>query len=94
MFRYLPIVGVIVYGLYQFDFGYHGIQLEFGTGWAITAVIVALLTGFTPPIVYGSYVYATSVLGWHWALALLFAVPSLAFIIPYVLVIFYSWSKK
>jgi len=80
----LFFVGVIAYGIAQFSVGYMGIEVMFGSGWAIAALIGSLVFRFGLPITIGAFFGATEVLGWHWALALVFTAPGLLFIIPAV----------
>jgi hypothetical protein len=80
----LIFVGIIAYGIAQFAVGYMGIEDMFGVGWATAALIGSLLFRFTLPITIGAFFGATEVLGWHWALALIFTAPGLLFIIPAV----------
>lgn len=67
------------YGLLQIWAGYIGIEYHLGGGWAIGAVSVAFLLRFTLPITIGSFFGAMDVWDWHWAGALVFAEPGLAF---------------
>lgn len=76
----LMMIVVLGYGLLQLYAGYLGIDLHFGSGWAIGAVVVALLLRFTLPITIGSFFGAMDVWGWHWVGAVLFAAPGLAFV--------------
>jgi multisubunit Na+/H+ antiporter MnhB subunit len=75
-------IGAIVfalYGLVQICAGYLGIEHQLSTGWAIAAVIAAFALRFTLPITIGAFYGAMNVWGWHWAAALAFAAPGLAF---------------
>jgi hypothetical protein len=83
------IVSILVYGLLQVYAAYLGIQHHLGTGWAIVA-IGALFFRFSLPITIGAFFGAMDVWGWHWFFALLFALPSLAFMALMVPSIFTS----
>jgi hypothetical protein len=73
------MVLIVVYGLIQFYAGWIGIEHHLGSGWAIAAIVAALLFRFTLPITVGSFFGAMNVWEWHWAGALVFAAPGLAF---------------
>lgn len=74
----------ILYGVAQLVVGYIGIQIELGTGWAIAAMVGALMFRFTLPITIGSFFGAMSLWHVHWVVAALFAAPGLAFSVPAV----------
>ena len=73
------------FGLLQLAAGWAGIENEYGRGWGIAAIIAALLFRFTLPIAFGAFLCARDIWHWHWSLALLFAAPTLLFMIPAVL---------
>lgn len=73
------MIGMLLYGFAQIWAGYIGIDHHLGYGWAIGAVIVALLFRFSLPITIGSFFGAMNVWGWPWYGALIFAAPGLAF---------------
>lgn len=73
---------VIVYGIAQIVAGYLGIDFHFGAIWAAVAIIASLMFRFTLPLTIGAFFGAMDVWEWHWALAALFAVPGLIFLIP------------
>lgn len=72
-------IAMLVYGGAQIYAGIVGIKFHLGLGWAIAAAVAALFFRFTLPITIGSFFGAMNVWGWHWALALIFAAPGLAF---------------
>lgn len=76
------IAGVLVYGVTQLGAAYLGIEHHIGHFWGWAAVFVALAFRFTLPAVVGSFYGATDVWGWHWAIALAFASPGLALMLP------------
>ena len=78
----IGIIVFIAFGIAQMVAGYAGIEYEIGAGWAIGAIVVALMFRFTLPITIGAFFGAMNVWGWHWALAALFAAPGLVFVIP------------
>ena len=59
-----------------------GIEYYFGGFWLGVAIVLVVFFRFNLPIIIGAYFGAVEVLQWHWALALLFAVPGLLFIVP------------
>jgi hypothetical protein len=59
-----------------------GIEYYFGGVWLGVAIVLVVCFRFNLPIIIGAYFGAVEVLQWHWALALLFAVPGLLFIVP------------
>jgi hypothetical protein len=90
----LGFVAVLVFGLAQFAAGYAGIAYHFGTGWAIAALVVGVFFRFTLPITIGAFFGAMDVWGWHWALAALFAVPGLIFVVPGVIASVVSLARR
>jgi len=77
--------GVILflgYGIFQVCAGYIGIDFHFGGWWAGLALILAFIFRFSLPITIGAFFVAMDVFGWHWALAVIFAAPGLALVIP------------
>ena len=70
---------ILVYGGAQIYAGFLGIEHHWGSGWAWGAVAAAFLARFSLPITIGSFFGAMNVWGWHWAGALAFAAPGLAF---------------
>lgn len=85
MVDFVLITLLIVYGIAQMVAGYLGIDFHFGSIWAAVAIIVSLMFRFTLPITIGAFFGAMEVWGWHWALAALFAVPGLVFLIPSIM---------
>jgi hypothetical protein len=73
------MIGMMVYGVAQIWAGYIGIDHHLGSGWAIGAVVVALIFRFSLPITIGAFFGAMNVWGWPWYGALIFAAPGLAF---------------
>jgi hypothetical protein len=66
----------------QMAAGYAGIAHGMGASWACVAIFVALYFRFTLPISIGAFYGAMTVWGWHWALAFLFVLPGLVFVLP------------
>ena len=79
---FVAIGGMLALGIAQIIAGYAGIEHHLGAGWAIGALVVAFVFRFMLPIGIGAFFGAMSVWGWHWAAALVFAVPTLLFMIP------------
>lgn len=93
----MAIIGFLViltFGLAQFVAGYAGIEHHLGAGWAIGAFLVGFFLRFTLPITVGAFFGAMDVWGWHWALAALFAVPGLLFVVPGVIASVVSMARK
>lgn len=90
----LLIILTLIYGLFQFHIGYICIEHHLGSGWAIAAIILAFMLRFTLPITIGAFFGAMDVWGWHWAVALLFAAPGLAFMALMIPGIFASSLAK
>jgi hypothetical protein len=88
---------MLVYGAALIYAGYLGIEHRIGGGWAVAAVAAAFIFRFTLPITIGSFFGAMDVWGWHWAGALLFAAPGLAFMllmIPGALASLTRWARR
>lgn len=75
----LLMIGFLGYGLLQIWAGYIGIEYHLGHGWAFGAVLAGFFFRFTLPVTIGSFFGAMDVWGWHWAGAIIFAAPGLAF---------------
>ena len=63
-----------------------GLEHAFGLWWALAAFIVAMLFRFSPPLMVGVFFCARDLWGWHWAAALLVALPGLVLLVPGVLI--------
>ena len=86
----MQVLGAILflgYGFLQIVVGFVGIEYHLGVIWAAIALGAAFVFRFILPLTVGSFFGAMDVLGWHWALAALFAVPGLLFIVPGVIVL-------
>lgn len=70
------------FGIVQMAAGWAGLEDSFGWGWGLAAIIGALFFRFTLPIAVGAFLCAKNVWDWHWAFALLFAAPTLLFMVP------------
>jgi hypothetical protein len=75
------MIVIMGYGLAQIWAGFIGIDHHLGSGWAWAAVAGSFILRFTLPITVGSFFGAMDVWGWHWAGALAFAAPGLAFML-------------
>lgn len=73
MFLY---AGFVVYAAYI------GVQFHWGVIGALVVVGSAFVFRSTLPIIVGAFVGGSDVWGWHWSLALLFALSGLIFLIP------------
>ena len=69
-------------GFAQMIIGYIGIEYHFGAGWAIGAVVLALMLRFSLPLTVGTFFGAIDVFGFSWVVALLITLPGLILMIP------------
>ncbi len=81
----LGIAAFLVFSSAQIAAGYAGIDHGIGPVWALTAIFAAVFLRFTLPITIGAFFGAMTLWGWHWALALGFAMPGLVFVFPGVI---------
>jgi hypothetical protein len=91
---FLMVLAFIGYGITVIAIGWIGIEEEFGFWWGVAAVVLALHLRITIPISIGAILGAMHLWGWHWALATLFAIPGLAFMIPAVAAIILGIFKS
>lgn len=89
----LGVVAFIVYGLFQIYSGFVGIEAYAGPWWAWGALFASLMVRITFPITVGAFYCAWQVWGWHWALAVLWALPGLAFMLPAVIAGTLEWGR-
>jgi hypothetical protein len=90
----IMLVVSLVFAIAQVIAGYEGIAFHLGTIWAILAVAVAFFLRFTLPLTIGAFFGAMDVWGWHWAAALVFAVPGIIFAVPGVIVSMIEGAKS
>ena len=69
-------------GLAQMVIGYIGIDYHFGAGWAIGAVVLALVFRFSLPLTVGTFFGAMDVFGFSFIVALLITLPGLLLMVP------------
>jgi len=69
-------------GLAQIVIGYIGIEYHFGSGWAIGAVVLALMFRFSLPLTVGTFFGAMDVFGFSFIVALLITLPGLLLMVP------------
>ena len=69
-------------GLAQMVIGYIGIEYHFGAGWAIGAVVLALMFRFSLPLTVGTFFGAMDVFGFSFIVALLITLPGLLLMVP------------
>lgn len=84
---FLFMIGFLVLGVVQLVAAGAWLNSALGAGfWFYPAMlvlcIVTLLFRFTPPLIILAFLGAMSVWHWHWALAALFAAPTLVIMIP------------
>lgn len=84
-FGCLVMLAGLAFALVQLYAGWLGIAHHLGDGWAYAATLALFMFRLALPFVVGSFFCAMNVWGWHWAGALLFAVPGLAFAVPSVI---------
>jgi ribose/xylose/arabinose/galactoside ABC-type transport system permease subunit len=77
----LAMLAFLALGLVQLVIGYHGLDVQFGSPWALIGAILAFLR-FTPPLIVGIYFGAIDLWGWHPIGAAIFAAPGLLLLIP------------
>ena len=78
-FGLLLMLGI---GLAQMVIGYIGIDYHFGAGWAIGAVVLALMFRFSLPLTVGTFFGAMDVFGFSFIVALLITLPGLLLMVP------------
>ena len=78
-FGVLLMLGI---GLAQMIIGYIGIEYHLGSGWAIGAVILALVFRFSLPLTVGTFFGAMDVFGFSFIVALLITLPGLLLMVP------------
>jgi hypothetical protein len=93
-FGCLGMILLLAFGAVQIFAGFAGIQHEFGTGWAIGAMVVTFLTRSSLLIVVGAFLCAWHVWDWHWFWALLFALPTLVFVLPGMVMSVLDWVRR
>ena len=69
-------------GLAQIVIGYIGIEYHFSSGWAIGAVVLALMFRFSLPLTVGTFFGAMDVFGFSFIVALLITLPGLLLMVP------------
>ncbi len=84
------ILLAIAYGIALFILGYIGIEAYLGTGWAIGFLIASVMFKFSLPMTIGAVYGAMIVLGVNVWIAILIVIPSIAFMIPALLVVIIS----
>ena len=78
-FGVILLLGV---GLAQMIVGYIGIEYHLGSGWAIGAVVLALMFRFSLPLTVGTFFGAMDVFGFSFIVALLITLPGLLLMVP------------
>ncbi len=78
-FGLLLMLGI---GLAQMVIGYIGIDYHFGAGWAIGAVVLALMFRFSLPLTVGTFFGAMDVFGFSFIVSLLITLPGLLLMVP------------
>ena len=91
--RVVAIAAFLAFAAAQIAAGYSGIEVGVSAIWAWVAVFAALLLRFTLPVSIGAFYGAVHVWGWHWAAALLFALPGLVFMLPGVIPAIFSMAS-
>jgi hypothetical protein len=86
----LALAAFFAFATAQMAAGYAGIEHGIGHVWPLVAICAAIFFRFTLPITVGAFFGAMNVWGWHWAYALIFAVPGLVFVLPGVLSAIFS----
>ena len=78
-FGVLLMLGI---GLAQMVIGYIGIDYHLGAGWAIGAVVLALVFRFSLPLTVGTFFGAMDVFGFSFIVSLLITLPGLLLMVP------------
>ena len=78
----IGLILMLVIGLAQMVIGYIGIEYHFGAGWAIGAVVLALMFRFSLPLTIGTFFGAMDVFGFSFIVALLITLPGLLLMVP------------
>ena len=81
----IGLILMLVIGLAQMVIGYIGIEYHFGAGWAIGAVVLALMFRFSLPLTIGTFFGAMDVFGFSFIVALLITLPGLLLMVPGVI---------
>ena len=81
----IGLILMLVIGLAQMVIGYIGIEYHFGAGWAISAVVLALIFRFSLPLTVGTFFGAMDVFGFSFIVALLITLPGLLLMVPGVI---------
>ena len=82
------------FGILQLGAGWAGIEESYGWGWGLASIIAALMFRFTIPIVFGAFLCAQNIWGWHCAFSALFAAPGLLFMVPALVANLFSAVKR
>lgn len=77
---YIPYSIALIYAVYL------GIDFYLGTIWAVVVMFILTLPGFRFLLLVAAVLGAVKVWQWHWAIAVVFAVPGLAVFIPAIAV--------
>jgi hypothetical protein len=80
---FVVVIATLLYGLVSIWAAYLGLDHWLGF-WGVVIVIACLFFRVSLPLAVGAFLGAMNVWHWHWALALLFAAPGLAYMIPAV----------
>ena len=76
------VIFLLVVGLAQMVIGYLGIEYHLGGGWAIGAVVLAIMFRFSLPLTIGTFFGAIDVLNLSWIVALIITLPGLLLMVP------------
>ena len=76
------VIFLLVVGLAQMVIGYLGIEYHLGGGWAIGAVVLAIMFRFSLPLTIGTFFGAIDVLNLSWIVALIITLPGLLLMFP------------
>lgn len=75
-------IAFLAFGGFQVYAAAIGLDAAIGAFWAGVAIVAAFVLRTSLPIMIGAFLCAKNIWEWHWMGAVLFAAPSLAFIIP------------
>lgn len=79
---YAWVILIFGFGFVQIYAAYLGIDYHWGVIWAVIIIGASLFFRFIPAITIGAFFGALDVWEWHWFFSLIFAAPSLIFVVP------------
>jgi hypothetical protein len=84
------VLALLALALFQLIVGYMGITHYFGSIAGIFAIIGLLFFRLFAPFVVGAFFGMTTVLGWHWLVALIITLPGIILIVPKLMLLVFA----